>query len=216
MRGLFVVFEGGDGAGKSTQAQLLADWMTSLGRQVVLTHEPGEGHVGRAIREILLDPATGELSPRAEALLYSADRAHHVDATIKPALARGDVVISDRYIDSTLAYQGAGRELDFADLEPIAWWAADHLVPDLTVLLDLEPRDGLATITERDRLEAADDEFHARTRQYFLELAALAPQRYLVLDGRTAISEIHQAIRARVDELSDVPKLSDADVRLVP
>lgn len=211
-----MVFEGGDGAGKSTQAQLLAGWVSSLGREVVSTHEPGEGPVGRKIRALLLDPATGDLSPRAEALLYSADRAHHVDATIKPALARGAVVISDRYIDSTLAYQGAGRTLDLDELEPIAWWAADHLVPDLTVLLDLEPCDGLATISERDRLELADDEFHARTRQHFLELAGRAPQRYLVLDGRATIAAIHAAVCERVAALLDAAQLSDADGRLAP
>ena len=197
MTGLFIVFEGGDGAGKTTQARLLAEWVTAQGREAVLTREPGEGPVGEKIRAILLDPATGDLSPRAEALLYSADRAHHVDATVRPGLERGAVVISDRYIDSTLAYQGAGRALDMADLEPIAWWAADHLVPDLTVLLDLAPRDGLATIKELDRLEAAGHDFHDRTREHFLELAGRAPQRYLILDAREPITTIQEKVRAR-------------------
>lgn len=210
MRGLFVVFEGGDGAGKTTQARLLAEWVAAQGREVVLTREPGEGPVGEKIRAILLDPATGDLSPRAEALLYSADRAHHVDATIKPALERGAVVISDRYIDSTLAYQGAGRVLDLADLEPIAWWAADHLVPDLTVLLDLAPRDGLATIKELDRLEAAGHDFHDRTRDHFLELAGRAPERYLILDARASITEIQAAIRNRLAGLL-APEPADAE-----
>lgn len=201
MHGLFIVFEGGDGAGKSTQSALLGRWLEEQGRDVVLTREPGEGPVGEKIRAILLDPATGDLSPRAEALLYSADRAHHVDTTVKPALARGAVVISDRYIDSTLAYQGAGRTLDLADLEPIAWWAADHLVPDLTVLLDLEPSEGLATIGERDRLEAADDDFHARTRDHFLRLAERDPGRYLVLNARESITAIQEKVRGRLAEL---------------
>ena len=201
MHGLFIVFEGGDGAGKSTQSALLGRWLKEQGRDVVLTREPGEGPVGEKIRAILLDPATGDLSPRAEALLYSADRAHHVDTTVKPALARGAVVISDRYIDSTLAYQGAGRTLDLAELEPIAWWAADHLVPDLTVLLDLEPSEGLATIGERDRLEAADDDFHARTRDYFLRLAERDPGRYLVLKARESITAIQEKVRGRLAEL---------------
>lgn len=206
MRGLFVVFEGGDGAGKSTQSRLLADWLREQGREVVLTREPGEGPVGEKIRAILLDPATGDLSPRAEALLYSADRAHHVDSMIKPALARGEVVISDRYIDSTLAYQGAGRVLDLTELEPIAWWAADDLTPDLTVLLDLAPEVGLATIAERDRLEAAGDDFHARTREHFLALAAREPERYLVLPARDSVESLAERIRDRVrQELSDPP-----------
>ena len=201
VRAAFVVFEGGDGAGKSTQARLLADWLAASGREVVLTHEPGEGAVGAKIRAILLDPATGHLSPRAEALLYSADRAQHVDSMIRPALARGAVVVSDRYVDSTLAYQGAGRVLDPAELEPIAWWAADHLVPDLTVLLDLPPEQGLATIANPDRLEAAGDDFHARTREHFLELAARAPERYLVLRAREPITVLQEEIRARVAAL---------------
>lgn len=201
MHGLFIVFEGGDGAGKTTQAQLLADWVAAQGRETVLTREPGEGPVGEKIRAILLSPATGDLSPRAEALLYSADRAHHVDSTIKPALERGAVVVCDRYIDSTLAYQGAGRALALADLEPIAWWAADHLVPDLTVLLDLAPADGLGTIEEFDRVEAAGHDFHERTRDHFLDLAGRAPQRYLVLDARQPITVIQAQIRERVGAL---------------
>lgn len=203
MTGLFVVFEGGDGAGKTTQARLLADWAREAGREVVLTREPGEGPVGERIRAILLDPATGDLSPRAEALLYSADRAHHVDTVIRPALERGALVICDRYIDSTLAYQGAGRVLDLADLEPIAWWAADHLVPDLTVLLDLPPAQGLATIAEHDRLEAAGEEFHTRTRHHFVELAAREPERYLVLAAREPVDALAATIRGRVEELSE-------------
>ena len=135
---------GPNGAGKTTQSALLAEWLTGRGRDVVLTREPGEGPVGAKIRAILLDPATGDLSPRAEALLYSADRAHHVDTTIKPALGRGAVVVCDRYIDSTLAYQGAGRVLDLAEVAEIARWATAGLVPDLTVLLDLDPQVGVA------------------------------------------------------------------------
>ena len=214
MQGRFIVFEGGDGAGKTTQSALLAEWLTGRGRDVVLTREPGEGPVGAKIRAILLDPATGDLSPRAEALLYSADRAHHVDTTIKPALERGAIVVCDRYIDSTLAYQGAGRTLDLADLEPIAWWAADHLVPDLTILLDLDPVEGLATIGERDRLESADDDFHARTRDHFLRLAERDPGRYLVVDARASITAIQEQIRARSERLeSEDPETLQVDRR---
>lgn len=199
MTGLFIVFEGGDGAGKSTHTALLTDWLEQQGHTVVTTFEPGEGPVGQKIRQILLDPATGDLSPRAEALLFSADRAQHVDTVIKPALARGDVVVCDRYIDSTFAYQGGGRAL--AELESIAWWAADHLKPDLTVLLDLDPAQGLATITERDRLESAGDDFHTSVRAEFLKLAAREPERYLVLYARDPIETVAAAIRQRVAEL---------------
>ncbi len=201
MRGVFVVFEGGDGTGKSTQARLLADWLNASGREAVLTHEPGEGEVGRRIRELLLDPATGDLSPRAEALLYCADRAQHVDTMIRPALERGAVVVCDRYVDSTLAYQGAGRVLDLDELEPLVWWAAGRLRPDLTVLLDLAPHAGLATIAERDRLEAADDAFHERTRDGFLDLAAREPERYLVLPAREPVTVVQEAVRHRLAPL---------------
>ena len=198
-----MVFEGGDGVGKSTQACLLAQALTERGREVVLTREPGEGPVGAKIRAILLDPDTGDLSPRAEALLYSADRAHHVDSMILPAIARGAVVVCDRFIDSTLAYQGAGRVLDMDELEPIARWAAAGVIPDLTILLDLHHTVGLATIDEPDRLEAAGDDFHARTRDQFLALAARAPERYLVLPARDSIESLAERILARVLALLD-------------
>lgn len=199
--GLFVVFEGGDGVGKSTQTALLVAWLTGQGHEVVRTFEPGEGAVGRQIRHILLSTDTDDLAPRAEALLFAADKAQHVHSVVGPALARGAVVVSDRYVDSTLAYQGAGRVLGLADLERITWWAVGGLRPDLTVVLDLAPEHGVGRIETKDRLEQAGDDFHARTRAGFLALAARDPDRYLVLPARDDVQVIAAAVRARVSEL---------------
>ena len=156
-RGVFVCFEGGEGAGKSTQAELLRERLEADGHVVLLTHEPGDTPVGAEVRRIVLDPATGELADRTEALLYAADKAEHIDAVVRPALERGEVVITDRYVDSTLAYQGAGRSLDAAELEWVARWATDDLRPHLTVLLDLDPSAGLTRFEERDRIEGGVD-----------------------------------------------------------
>lgn len=201
MPGVFVCFEGGDGVGKSTQADLLSAWVESTGREAVRTFEPGDGPVNAEIRRIVLSRETGELSPRAEALLFAADRAQHVDVTIRPALARGAVVVSDRYVDSTLAYQGAGRTLALDEVEQINRWATQGLVPDLTVLLDLDPAEGLASVTGHDRIEAAGDDFHHRVRQGFLALAERDSARYLVLRARESRETIAQAVRARVESL---------------
>ena len=201
MTGLFVVFEGGDGVGKSTQTKLLAEWATGQGLDVRVTFEPGDTAAGQLIRRIVLDPATGELDPRAEALLYAADKAHHLYEVVRPALARGELVICDRYVDSMLAYQGAGRVLDLDEVAGIARWATDGLVPDLTVLLDLAPETGLAGIESHDRMESAGAEFHARVREGFLALAERDPARYLVLPARDPITAIAERIRERVAEL---------------
>lgn len=199
--GLFVCFEGGEGAGKSTQSRLLHDWLVERGETVLLTFEPGDTEVGKELRRIVLDPATGDLSPRTEALLYAADKAEHVDHVVLPALARGEVVITDRYVDSALAYQGAGRTLAVAEVEAVNRWATRDLRPHLTVVLDLEPQAGLGRFTERDRIEGQSLEFHQRVRQGFLDLAAAAPEHYLVLDARAPIDEIAAAIRSRVEGL---------------
>lgn len=199
--GIFIVFEGGDGVGKSTQARTLADWVTAQGREVVLTFEPGDTVTGAKLRQIVLDPATGDLSPRAEALLYAADKAQHVHEVVLPALLRGAVVISDRYVDSMLAYQGAGRVLEPERVEQVARWATADLLPDLTVLLDLEPEQGLATIVQKDRVEGAGPDFHLRARQFFLDLAARDPDHYLVLPARTGIQRLAQLVRERVAPL---------------
>ncbi len=197
--GLFICFEGGDGAGKSTQSQLLGRWLESRGRTVVLTRQPGGTPAGQRMREILLDPATGDLSARAEMLLYAADKAEHVDHVVLPALQRGEVVITDRFVDSTLAYQGAGRELPPAEMEYIARWATHDLRPHLTVLLDQEPGQGLDRFAEKDRIEGESVQFHQRVRERYLSLAAADPDHYLVLDAGDTIEAIHHEIRARVE-----------------
>lgn len=182
--GVFLAFEGGEGSGKSTQASRLAAALTVAGRDVTLTREPGGTGVGSALRGIVLDPATGALSPRTEALIYIADKAEHVDELVLPALAAGGVVITDRYVDSTLAYQGAGRELSMAELEPVARWATADLRPHLTIVLDVDPVVGLARAGAPDRIEAEPLEFHQRVREHFLELAAADPDHYAVISAQ--------------------------------
>ena len=199
--GLFVCFEGGEGAGKSTQSLLLREWLVERGHTVLLTFEPGDTEVGKELRRIVLDPATGELSSRTEALLYAADKAEHVDHVVLPALARGEVVITDRYVDSTLAYQGAGRTLDVAEVESVARWATGDLRPHLTVVLDLAPEAGFDRFTGRDRIEGQSLEFHQRVRQSFLDLAAADPGHYVVLDARAPVDAISTAIRERLAPL---------------
>jgi dTMP kinase len=201
--GFFLAFEGGEGAGKSTQTRLLADWFAARGYEVVVTREPGATPVGQRLRQLLLDPDTGELSPRAEALLYASDRAEHVASVIRPALARGAVVITDRYVDSSLAYQGAGRDLSMGEVERLSSFATSGLKPDVTVLLDLRVEDGLARAVSRDdgpdRLEAESLEFHQRVRDAFRELANTAPDRYLVVDASLPPDVIHRLIVRRLE-----------------
>lgn len=196
--GVFVAFEGGEGSGKSTQSRLLASWVESLGHTSLLTREPGGTEVGARLRSILLDPATGDLSPRTEALIYAADKAEHVDTMILPALADGTVVVTDRYVDSTLAYQGAGRALHVGELEPLARWATADLRPHLTVVLDVDPRVGLARAGEPDRIEGEPIEFHDRVRRHFLDLADADPDHYVVLDADEEPEAIHERVRAAV------------------
>ena len=196
--GLFVCFEGGEGAGKSTQSSLLKGSLEAAGHKVLLTFEPGDTVVGKALRQIVLSPSTGELSHRTEVLLYAADKAEHVDTVVLPALARGEVVITDRYVDSALAYQGAGRDLVVAEVEHVNRWATADLRPHLTVVLDLAPQTGLGRFEERDRIEGESLEFHQRVQQGFLDLAAADPDHYLVLDARAPVDEIAAAIRERV------------------
>jgi dTMP kinase len=204
--GLFVTFEGGDGTGKTTQAALLEEWLREQGREVVRTREPGGTDVGVLVRDIVLHHR-GEVSPRAEALLYAADRAHHIETVVRPALARGAVVIQDRYLDSSVAYQGAGRVLDPDEVRRISLWAAAGLLPDVTVLLDLDPgiarRRLDADDKPFDRLEAEHGDFHARVRTAFLDLAADEPDRFLVLDAALAPDALAAAIRNRVSRLLD-------------
>ncbi|RII13089.1 Thymidylate kinase [Streptomyces sp. YIM 130001] len=209
--GFFLALEGGDGAGKSTQAQALADWIRSKGHEVVLTREPGATPVGKRLRSILLDVSSAGLSHRAEALLYAADRAEHVDTVVRPALERGAVVISDRYIDSSVAYQGAGRDLSPTEVARISRWATDGLVPHLTVLLDVSPEAARERFTEApDRLESEPAEFHARVRSGFLTLAAADPGRYVVVDAAQDPEAVTTVVRHRLDRM--LP-LSDAEVK---
>lgn len=199
--GLFVCFEGGDGGGKSTQAGLLVDWLEASGRVAVLTRQPGGTAVGQEFRRIVLSPETGDLSPRTEALAYAADKAEHVDAVVRPALERGEVVVTDRYVDSALAYQGAGRALDVDEVEQVMRWATGGLRPHLTVVLDLPPEAGLGRFEGRDRIEGESLEFHERVREKFLALAVQDPDHYLVLPARDSVEAIHAAIRERVEPL---------------
>jgi dTMP kinase len=200
-KGVFIAFEGGEGIGKSTQSQLLKEWLEQEGETVVLSREPGGSDLGIEIRKILLSHSTGEISPRAEALLYAADRAHHVYSVIRPALAQGEVVISDRYFDSSIAYQGAGRVLEPGEVARISRWATESLFPTLTIIIDLPPQIGLARLKSKDRLESQPIDFHERVRQEFLQLAALDPERYVIIDGNQSIEETHTAIISRVSEI---------------
>ncbi len=197
--GVFLALEGGEGGGKSTQSALLVEWLESRGVPVLLTREPGGTKVGTILRGIVLDNATGELSPRTEALIYAADKAEHVDRVVLPALADGTVVLTDRYVDSTLAYQGAGREIGVAELEAVARWATSELRPHLTIVLDIDPVVGLTRFEGADRIEAEPLEFHQRVRQHFLDLAAVDPDHYLVVDASRTPDEIHHEIRAAVE-----------------
>lgn len=204
MTGLFITFEGIDGVGKSTQANLLQEYLTNLGHTVVRTLEPGGTELGQEIRKLLLH-RKGSVAPRAEALLFSADRAHHVETKIRPALAAGEVVISDRYFDSSVAYQGAGRELSMAEVRQINIWAVDGLLPNLTVLLDLDAATARArrsqTGSEPDRIESEKIQYFEATRQAFLELAKAEPDRFYVVDANQSVDQMQSQIRARVNQI---------------
>lgn len=197
-RGVFVCFEGGEGSGKSTQSKRLAAWLGREGYDVVLTFEPGDTPVGRDVRRIVLSPETGAIDDRTEALLYAADKAEHVATVVRPALARGAVVVTDRYVDSTLAYQGAGRVLDVGEVEAVARWATGGLRPHLTVVLDLDPTAGLGRFAGRDRIEGEPADFHDRVRDHFVRVAEADPDHYLLLDARDDVDVIERAVRDRV------------------
>ncbi|GAA1391961.1 dTMP kinase [Luteococcus peritonei] len=208
--GLFVVFEGGDSAGKSTQVRQLARWLAAEQLPHRLTHEPGDSWLGQHIRTLVLDPESGDISARAECLLYIADKAQHVVEVVRPALARGEVVVSDRYVDSTIAYQAAGRNLPPDDVETIARWATQSLRPHLTVLLDVDPRQAVNRIAAKDRIEAAGEDFHRRVREGFLALAAADPEHYLVLPARDSVDSIARRVRERVSQLLEQRAGGDA------
>lgn len=201
MSGLFISFEGIDGVGKSTQADLLETWLSEQGKTVVRTLEPGGTDVGVEIRKILLHHK-GDLAPRAEAALFAADRAHHVASKIRPALERGEIVITDRYFDSSVAYQGAGRDLSRTEVRDLSLWAVGGLLPQLTVLLDLPAEEARSrrntSGTEPDRLEREKTEFFETVRSAYLDLAEAEPERFLVVDASVSVEEMQSQIRARV------------------
>jgi len=198
--GLFVCFEGGDGAGKSTQVRLLTEVLQQQGREVVVTRQPGGTPLGEQIRELVLHG--DHVSPRAEALLFAADKAHHVDQLIKPALAEGKVVITDRYVDSSVTYQGAGRALGRDEIMALQHWAVGGLLPDLTIVLDVLPELGRERRGDApDRLESEADAFHAAVRRGYLELAASDPERYLVLDAGQSVERVHAAVLDGVERV---------------
>jgi dTMP kinase len=204
VRGLFLTFEGGDGSGKSTQATLLAEWLTERGRTVVRTREPGGTELGLELRDIVLH-RRGDIAPRAEALLYAADRAHHIATKVRPALEAGEIVVQDRYLDSSVAYQGDGRELQPDAIRDLSLWATDGLMPHRTFLLDLDEAVGRERVrrasTRYDRLEAEEHDFHARVRAAYLRLAAAEPQRFVVLDASASRESIAALVRAQVEPL---------------
>jgi dTMP kinase len=212
-QGIFIAFEGGEGTGKSTQSKLLAQWLEREGETVLLSREPGGTELGKDLRKILLGHETGDISPRAEALLYAADRAHHVYSVIRPALDRGEVVISDRYFDSSAAYQGAGRVLNPTEVARISRWATESLYPTLTILIDLPAEIGLGRLQSRDRLEAESNDFHERVRQEYLQIAMMDPERYFVVDGTQSVEEINAQITARVAELPALKRNSTQETK---
>lgn len=201
---MFISFEGIDGVGKSTQIRFAEDYLRSKGKDVLCTLEPGGTELGQEIRNLLLH-RKGDVAPRAEALLYAADRAHHVATTVRPALAEGKVVITDRYLDSSVAYQGAGRKLTAEDVRNISMWAVEDLLPDLTVLVDLDPQIAAerrkGTGQEADRLEREKIDFFQAVRDEFLKLAEAEPKRFLVVDARQTPEEIFVHIAKKLDEL---------------
>jgi dTMP kinase len=202
--GLFIAFEGGDGAGKSTQVALLREALEAAGRTVTVTRQPGGTTLGREIRDLVLHG--DHVAPRAEALLFAADKAHHVDQLIKPALDRGEVVLTDRYTDSSVAYQGAGRDLGAQEIHDLNMWAVDDLVPDLTVVVDVSAAEGRRRRGDvHDRLEAEEDAFHDAIRAHYLAMAQGNPQRYLVVDGTLTPDQIHAQVVERLRGMAVLP-----------
>jgi len=204
MAGLFITLEGGDGSGKSTQIAFIREWCEAQGREVVQTFEPGGTDFGKEIREIVLH-SRGHITPRSEALLYAADRAHNIATVVRPALERGAVVLQDRYLDSSVAYQGAGRVLDASEIRDLSLWATEGLKPHVTILLDLDPevsRDRLTAENKPfDRLESEALDFHIRVRQSYLDIAAAEPERFLVIDATLPREDIRDRIFERLGAL---------------
>jgi dTMP kinase len=202
--GLFIAFEGGDGAGKSTQVTLLRDALEAAGRTVTVTRQPGGTELGQQIRDLVLHG--DHVAPRAEALLFAADKAHHVEELIRPALRRGDVVVTDRYTDSSVAYQGAGRDLGAQEIHDLNLWAVDGLVPDLTVVVDISAQEGRRRRgAVHDRLESEEDAFHESIRAHYLAMAQGNPERYLVVDGTRPPEDLHHQVVSRLSAMGVLP-----------
>ena len=202
-RGVFITFEGGDGSGKSTQIQSVRDWFESRGREVIVTREPGGTELGTEIRR-LVQNGPEDVDARTEALLYAADRAYHVATVIRPALERGAVVLGDRYIDSSLAYQGAARSLGVDEIASLSAWATQGLYPSLTFLLDLPPEVGARRRTDApDRMERESMDFHERVRHEYLRLADAEPERIVVIDAVGTVDEVFSEIRGVLVERFD-------------
>jgi dTMP kinase len=217
--GLFISFEGIDGVGKTTQVNRLREYFREKGCSVTETFEPGGTQLGAAIRHLLLSNAedSAQVSPRAEALLYAADRAEHVHDVIAPALERGQVVITDRYLDSSIAYQAGGRELSESEIEELSMWATGHMLPDRTYLLDMDPRVSHERLTgEPDRLESEPDSFQNRTRQGFLARAAADPRRFCVIDAAQDVDAVWEQIRTDVDSLLESRHLGGREQSSTP
>jgi len=205
MKGAFITFEGVEGSGKTTQINLLAEKLNEMGKEVVLTREPGGTNLGEKIRDLLLDPHNIDMDDRAEILLYAADRAQHVKKKIIPALKEGKIVLTDRYLDSNIAYQGYGRKLEMKMVRKINEWVIRDIWPDLTILLDIPPKKGLKRARnlsedkKGDRLEQEIISFYENIRQGYLDLAS-KEKRFVIIDGEQEIEKINSDILERVEE----------------
>lgn len=200
LRGFFITFEGLEGSGKSTQVGLLYRYLSSIGYDVIQTQEPGGTKIGEKIRKILLSRSNACMSSMTELLLFVGERAQHVDEVIKPALASGKVVICDRFTDSTVAYQGYGRDQDLEMIQTLNRIATNNIIPDLTILIDIEPNEGLSRAGKGDRIEQEDLAFHQAIRAGYLKIAEKEPNRVKVVEGNKDIDSLHQVIRGYVDE----------------
>lgn len=201
-KGLFITFEGADGCGKTTQLMLLAKYLKAQGREVVVTREPGARGLGEKIREILLN-YDGEVSSRAEAFMFLADRAQHIDVIVNPAIKSGKIVLCDRHTDSSVAYQGYGRRLDIDEIKRLNSIATNGKKPDMTLIFDIDVGTSMARVGDtKDRMESAGIEFFNRVRNGYLEIAKQEPNRVKVLDASKSIEEIHKNVIALYEKLN--------------
>lgn len=199
-KGLFITFEGADGCGKTTQIKMLKDYLENSGYEVVLTREPGAKGLGEKVREILLN-YDGEVSDRCESFLFLADRAQNIDTIVNPAVKAGKIVLCDRHIDSTVAYQGYGRGLDLERINMLNRLATDGKTPDLTLVFDIDVETSMQRVGKnKDRMESAGVEFHNKVRNGYLEIAKLNPERVKVIDGRETIEKVFENVKSVVNK----------------